>query len=347
LAAVPAFADPSISSKQAQAQQVMAQVDQLGTQLEGAIAQYQYATIRLQRIQTQLNTNRHELRIAKTNLRTSQRIIAARLVTLYHSQPPSSLEVILGAKSLDDMINRIDTEKSVTKLDSSVLNEVKVSRTAVERSGRELAHAHALQAQIVAQRAAQRQAIESKLAEQRSLLASIKGQIAQLQAAERARQLQIARAAQARLEQQRVQQQSQQANTVVGISATTPGTSTVVAPPSKYGGVVGYAMSMLGTPYVWGGAAPGGFDCSGLVLWAYAQVGVSLPHSSFAMWGYGVPVSVDQLQPGDLVFFNGLGHVGLYIGGGQFIEAPHSGTVVQISNLADRLGDYVGARRIL
>jgi cell wall-associated NlpC family hydrolase len=82
-------------------------------------------------------------------------------------------------------------------------------------------------------------------------------------------------------------------------------------------------------------------------MWAYAQVGVALPHSSYAQWGYGVPVSYDQLQPGDLVFFNGLGHVGMYIGGDQFIEAPHTGAFVQISSLSSRLGDYVGARRIL
>jgi cell wall-associated NlpC family hydrolase len=345
LAAVPAFADPSIDSKRAQAQQVMGQVQALGSSLETAIAQYQYANVRLQRIQHDLRTNRHELKIAKTNLKTSQRIIAKRLVSLYRSEPTSTLEVILGAKSLDDMMNRLDTAKSVTNLDSRVLQNVESSRNTVEASGRHLAHMQSLQQQIVAERAAKKQEIESKIAEQRRLLDSIKGQIASMEAAQRARQLQIARAAQARLQVQRTQAQDN--TTIVGVSATTPGSSTVVAPPSKYTGAVGYAMQELGTPYVWGGAAPGGFDCSGLVMWAYAQVGVALPHSSYAQWGYGVPVSVDQLQPGDLVFFNGLGHVGMYIGGGQFIEAPHTGAFVQISNLADRMGDYVGARRIL
>ena len=108
-------------------------------------------------------------------------------------------------------------------------------------------------------------------------------------------------------------------------------------------------MSQLGTPYVWGGASPGGFDCSGLVMWAYAQVGVSLPHSSYAQYGYGVPVSRDQLQAGDLVFFDGLGHVGIYIGGDQFVHAPHTGDVVKISSLSESwyASTYVGARRIL
>ena len=108
-------------------------------------------------------------------------------------------------------------------------------------------------------------------------------------------------------------------------------------------------MQYLGVPYVWAGASPSGFDCSGLVMYAYAQVGVSLPHSSYAMWDYGVPVPSDQLEPGDIVFFDGLGHVGLYIGGGDFVHAPHTGDVVQVSSLDDGYyaASYVGARRIV
>jgi peptidoglycan DL-endopeptidase CwlO len=112
--------------------------------------------------------------------------------------------------------------------------------------------------------------------------------------------------------------------------------------------VVGIAMRYLGVPYVWGGASPSGFDCSGLVMYVYAQVGVSLPHYTGAQWNMGVAVSQSDLQPGDLVFFDGLGHVGIYIGGGQFIHAPHSGTVVQISSMSGwYAATYVGARRII
>ena len=104
-------------------------------------------------------------------------------------------------------------------------------------------------------------------------------------------------------------------------------------------------MQYLGVPYVWAGSSPSGFDCSGLVAYAYAQIGVSLPHNAAAQYGYGTPVPYYDLQPGDLVFFSGLGHVGIYIGGGQFIHAPHTGDVVKISNLSDH-GGYVGARRL-
>ncbi len=349
MAAVPAFADPSVSSKRAEAQQVWDHVQQLGNSLDVATAQYQYATVRLDRIRRQVRENRHELRIAKRNLKVSEHTISQRLISLYTSDQTSTLEVILGARNLDDMISRIDTVRSVTTLDAAVLKQVTHLKKSVARNGRALSVAHAEQTRIVAERAAKKREIESKIAEQQRLLSSIKGQIAQLQAAEQARQLQMARQARARLFQQHQAQQTAQDNTVVGITASAPGEATVVAPPSQYSGVVGVAMQFLGTPYVWGGAAPGGFDCSGLVMYSYAQVGVSLPHSSYAQYTYGVPVSRDQLEPGDLVFFDGLGHVGIYIGGGQFIHAPHTGDVVKISSLSESWysATYVGARRIL
>jgi peptidoglycan DL-endopeptidase CwlO len=349
VAAVPATADPSVSSKRAQAQQVLGQLQQLSDSLERARSQYDAATAQLAKIQSNLRENRRELHVAKRNLKVSERVIANRLVTLYTSEQTSTLDVILGARSLDDMITRMDSAKSVTSLDAQVLGQVKQFRRTVKRSGLLLAQERASEQRLVAERAAAKQSIESKITQGQSLLASIKGQIAQIQAAEAARQLQMAAAVQARLASLHRVAQQQAVDTVVGISAITPTTDTVVAPPPTHSGVVGVALSQLGTPYVWAGSAPGGFDCSGLVMWAYAQVGVALPHSTYAQWGYGVSVSRDQLQPGDLVFFDGLGHVGIYIGGGQFVHAPHTGDVVRISSLDESwyAATFVGARRIL
>jgi cell wall-associated NlpC family hydrolase len=147
---------------------------------------------------------------------------------------------------------------------------------------------------------------------------------------------------------QAAQQQQALALQGTAVGATASTSDGTVAPPSQYGGGVGIAMRYRGVPYVWGGSSPSGLDCSGLVMYVFAQVGVSLPHYTGAQWNMGVPVSRSDLQPGDLVFFDGLGHVGIYIGGGQFIHAPHTGTVVQISSLSGWYADtYVGARRIL
>jgi hypothetical protein len=112
--------------------------------------------------------------------------------------------------------------------------------------------------------------------------------------------------------------------------------------------VVGYAKTFVGVPYVYGGSSPrGGFDCSGFVRYVYAHFGVSLPHSSYAQFGDGRRVSRGGLRPGDLVFFDGLGHVGLYIGNGRFIHAPHTGTRVRIETLAGWYSSrFSGARRV-
>jgi cell wall-associated NlpC family hydrolase len=107
-----------------------------------------------------------------------------------------------------------------------------------------------------------------------------------------------------------------------------------------------YALSRRGDPYVWGAAGPSAFDCSGLVLWAYAQVGISLPHFTGDQWNMGVHVARANLQPGDLVFFYAdIGHVGIYIGSGLMVDAPDFGQVVSVQPVM--WGAYVGAVRIV
>jgi cell wall-associated NlpC family hydrolase len=94
------------------------------------------------------------------------------------------------------------------------------------------------------------------------------------------------------------------------------------------------ALRAVGIPYRWGGSSPsGGFDCSGLIYWAYGQLGIELPHSSYALYDQGRSVPFSQLRPGDLLFFSGLGHVGLYIGGGRMVHAPRTGRDVEVVTL--------------
>jgi cell wall-associated NlpC family hydrolase len=193
---------------------------------------------------------------------------------------------------------------------------------------------------LVAERAAERNQIEGRLASERHLYHSVQSQIAQMIAAQRASQAAAARAANVA--------QTQVATPKLSFGPP-PASSSI--PGDRYASTAGIAMQYLGVPYVWGGESPQGFDCSGLVAYVYAQVGVSLPHYTVAQWNYSDAVSVprSQLEPGDLVFFYGLGHVGIYVGGGNFIHAPHTGSVVRIDSLngAGYSSAYVGAKRIL
>jgi cell wall-associated NlpC family hydrolase len=110
---------------------------------------------------------------------------------------------------------------------------------------------------------------------------------------------------------------------------------------------VRFAERFRGTPYVWAGTTPAGFDCSGFTRFVYAHFRISLPHSSYAQWSLGRHVPRSQLQPGDLVFFT-LGHVGIWIGHGRFIHAPHTGTVVSIASIRSGwyAASYSGAVRL-
>jgi len=117
------------------------------------------------------------------------------------------------------------------------------------------------------------------------------------------------------------------------------------SPPTIAERAITLARTQLGVPYSYGGASPAGFDCSGLVSWVYGRLGVSLPHNAAALYGVGRPVAHGSLRPGDLVFFSGLGHVGLYIGRGRMIHAPQSGEHVEIQALDERSAP-VGARRV-
>jgi cell wall-associated NlpC family hydrolase len=346
-----AAADP-IQAKRAEAQNVLAQIQEIDGQLEQAVEAYNLASIELSRIQGELKTNARHLVIARNSLKNAQTHLSDRLVALYvGGGDGTSLEVLLGARSIDDLLNRMDAVERVSAQDTRVLGEVKSFRAQVKQRRTRLRKARSEQVQVVADRAAQRQSIQGQLAERNRLLASIKDQIASLEAAERLRQERLAAEARARLSRVSLQAQGDVGESLplVGTLATgTVGEGFAPAPPARYGGVVGIAMQYLGVPYVWGGASPSGFDCSGFIMYVYAQIGVSLPHHAASQYSAGSPVSRDALEAGDLVFFNGLGHAGIYIGGGQFIHAPHTGDVVKISSLSDSwyAATYVGARRL-
>ena len=316
---------------------MLAQIQQIDADLGVAVEAFNAAQIRLDALRTEQKLNAKRLEIARANFRDAQATLEQRLVGLYTSEDQSALTVLLGASSIEELISRLDAITRVSEQDARIVREVRTFRTEIRRREAELKRAEAEQQRVVAERAARRAAIEDQLAERKRLLASIEDEMARIKEAEAARQ-------------ERLQAQAEERLASGGSSTPSAGGGGVGGnpPPGRYGGVVGIAMQYLGIPYRYGGASPStGFDCSGFVMYVYAQVGVSLPHNAAMQYGYGSAVSRENLQPGDLVFFNGLGHNGLYIGGNQFIHSPHTGDVVKISTLAGWYSDtYYGARRL-
>ena len=322
----------------------MDRLQQLDGSVQRATNEYDSASAGLYRIERSLKINREALHVARSNLGKSQVALEQRLVAIYTTRDEqSTLAVLLGAQSIDDLVNRIETVQSVSSQDVAVMNQVISFKHQIARHEKALESARAEQTRLVRQRAAAKAQITAERDHEQRLLNSIKGEIANLIAQDHARQLQLARTAQSRLAEQSLLA----TDPGFGVSASTPdGIS--VAPPSQYTGVVAIALRYLGVPYVWGGSSPAGFDCSGFVAYVYAQVGVSLPHYTGAQWNEGVPVSRSDLEPVEENEIAGLGHVGIYIGGGQFVHAPHTGDVVKISSLSEAwyAATYDGARRI-
>jgi cell wall-associated NlpC family hydrolase len=277
----------------------------------------------------------------------------SRIYSLYVNGAPSAIDVIAGAKSLSQMIDRAEAAQVLSNQDAALGKQALRFEQMVQRRERQLKNLKARREATVSSLAAKKQQIDAALARQKQLLASIHTTIQHLQAQEAARELRLKQEAQARLRaamraqaaaraaaaQQSTSSPVQQSPTTAGVVAP-PVTVPVVASGAGHPAAASIALRYLGVPYVWGGASPRGFDCSGLVMYVYAQLGISLPHYTVAQWGATSHISLSQAQPGDLVFFDGLGHVGIYLGNNQFVHAPHTGTVVQVASLS---GYYASA----
>jgi peptidoglycan DL-endopeptidase CwlO len=339
-----------IETRRAQAQAILAEVAQLDAEVGDAAERWNGANYKLQQISDRLTQAQADLERARTGVKTSQVRVATRLIQLYENDTPASpIEVVLGAQDLSSMLDELDRANRVAEQDVRIVEQFTHYRTNVAALKRQLAQAHTTQAAVVQQRAAEKAAIEAKLGERKRLLASVQDEVRRLEDAERRRQAELRERAAAELARQR----ELAAQPTAPIGAVQAPTVYLTTPPtgdsSKGVQAVAIAMQYLGIPYVWGGASPSGFDCSGLTMYVYAQLGISLPHYAASQYGMGVAVGRDQLQAGDLVFFRGLGHMGMYIGGGNFIHAPHTGDVVKISSLSDSYytANWVGARRVV
>ncbi|HEY0388251.1 MAG TPA: NlpC/P60 family protein [Gaiellales bacterium] len=326
--ATQAGAASTLSAKRAEAQRVENEIMSQEAALEKQIEKYNAIHQHYLDTRHQLRDNRIVLSVARHNLARAEQALAQSLTTTYKTSGSDVLSYLLAAHSFSDLVDHVQAVQRENNANGDLIREI--SRTKA----------------LIAKRTAQLKEQTAQLAADQAAQAHEKQRVEAGLHALQARKARIGADIQHLIDLQ--QQRAQAAATAAAASSGGGGGTIPVPPSSTLGGqAVAIAEQYLGVPYVWGGASPSGFDCSGLTMYVYAQLGVSLPHNAAAQYGMGSPVPRDALEPGDLVFFDGLGHVGIYVGGGSFIHAPHTGTVVQISSLSGWYSDnYVGARRV-
>ncbi len=286
--------------------QLVAQADKLSNEVDNLSQRYDALRIQLQ-------AARSQLRLARLGEKRDERLLTADQASVAGIAAAGYM-----AGGIDPTLQLLESSNPQAMLDrASILSELQ------QQNGTKMSLVSAANA------AAQR---ESALAVQQSrqalrLSAEMKGEVAKIQAKEEVLNSSVyAKAFQ-------VYQQTGHYPTHI------PGNSIGVQ-------ALNWALTRVGDPYVWGAAGPNAFDCSGLVMWAYAHVGISLDHYTGDQWNEGEHISRSQLEPGDLVFFfPDIGHVGLYVGNGLMVDAPTYGVPVQVQPIF--WSEYVGAVRII
>jgi cell wall-associated NlpC family hydrolase len=312
--ASPSLATPSLSAR---ARAIQRQLDALYMRVDVVTDQYNAANDKLAQVRAAIRTNEREIRMARYNLVVARQTLRTRVVALYKERPVDVLDVILQTKSFDELLTQLDLLEKLGSSDARVVESIKTWKADVAKRGVKLEEQRARAAELVKQVSAKRTLIRADIAKSERLLRGVKAQIARYEAAQ-------ARAARARA---LAAQASSGVMPRLVIDNSGPGHSEVVAIAQRY----------LGVPYVYGGSSPSGFDCSGFTMYVYAQVGIGLTHAASGQQRSVTAVS--SPQPGDLVFFGyPAHHVGIYVGGGSMIHAPHTGAVVSYGSTAGASG---------
>ena len=320
-----------VSSKKAQLREVQAKLQTVYHQVDMAVEKYNQASTQLSAVTSQIKENERLLKVAEYNLGVANEQLSTRAESIYKSRDVGVVDVLFAANSFDDLVTQLNLMERLGNSDVDTVKSIAAYQRDIKDRRVKLDADKKAAAKLVDEAAAQKAEVVGLESRLEQMTAGIKADIQRIQAQQAAAAKAAADAA--------------AAQNAGGTSTGGGGGGTVVDPGgSGHSSVVGIAQRYLGVPYVYGGASPSGFDCSGLTMYCYAQIGIGLAHGATAQQQSSTPVPLSALQPGDLVFFGGASysyHVGIYAGGGSMIHAPHTGAVVSYGSIS---GAWIGGR---
>jgi cell wall-associated NlpC family hydrolase len=324
LVTAPAQAN-TIAAKRREARAVEARLEQSRNALEPIIQSYDLARLRLSDSETRLTLATAEMNEARHNLVAARSDLAHALRAQYEQPQPDAAAVLLGAGSISEALDEMAFYKRTRGFFGRTVKAIGTWKVAITTQHRIVLAQTARRRRAFAQLSQSKGVIDRTIARNRRILRGLKSSIRKALAAERRRQ-RIADAIAADRARRALAQYGVHfsLSTLGGLNG---GGSAIGVRAAEV------ALSYLGTPYVWGAESPGAFDCSGLMQWAYSRVGVRIPRVTSQQIRAGVYVPRNRLAPGDLIFFDGGHHVGMYLGKGAFVQAPHTGDVVKVSTI--------------
>jgi cell wall-associated NlpC family hydrolase len=323
------------------------QLAALNRQAEAASERYNAARIELSTAHTDAQRAGQALANAKAKTTALEAKVAAFAVAAYRGGPSNSLVSLIEDGNAGSFVSRLSSLQAVSASQAATLAQVRAARRVQEAAQATATAALAKQRSATASMLANRNQALSAANKEKQILSNLQAKEAAIIKAAKARAARIA----AEQEQARLRAEAAAAAQAASVlSSSTPPPPPHVSGSGGASTAVAWAFREIGKPYVWAAAGPNSFDCSGLTQYVWAKAGVYLDHYTGAQWHEGTRVSQAQLQPGDLVFFVGSdgsyavpGHVGIYVGHGDMIDAPYTGTNVREES-ASR-SDYVGAVR--
>jgi peptidoglycan DL-endopeptidase CwlO len=339
--ATPAFANPEVPPiTNGQIDAVNKNIDDLETKFQQLDNEISLSIERSQILNEKIVTQQDkiveteiEIKKADEDLASHKEVYSERLKSIQVKGNQSVVtyaELLLSAGSVSEFFNRFTAISKIIENDNELLEGLRVKEVTLKEAKEQLQnHINQLEKSKVELASEQKQIEENKKQISQELEAA-KGELENLRAQQEA-QLAAQRAASQETAPE-IQQQSQTQASEVAKASTPSVAAPNVTNSATANSVIATAKQYLGVPYVWGGSTPSGFDCSGFTSYVYRSVGISLPRTSRAQQNVGTRISLSQVQPGDLVFRGSPAyHVGIYIGGGQYIHAPQTGDVVKIA----------------